>query len=131
MSENREEFKRRVDGLAGLDNSMGPSFTLAKHALYEIRRPGATAETVDWDKIHKKTIVEALEKHGQEPDEVLDVIGKFSPGATRAEDVDRLRAITDRIAPDLMRTYEEAAALEAAAAASEKAANGCVVKFRK
>jgi len=123
------EFKRRLQFLPELDHSMGASFTLAKHSMRALQK--SSPEQVNWDDIHKKTIVESIQNHGQDPDDVLDAICKFSPGAIAEHVQNRLRTTIDHVAPDLSRRYDEIRAKEDAEAAAEKRANGGVIKFKK
>jgi hypothetical protein len=122
-------FNDRLKFLPELDHSMGPSFTLAKHSMKALQK--SAPDKVKWDEVHKKTIVESIENHGQDPDEVFDAIAKFSPGAVDPTVQVKLRAAIDAIAPELSKRYDEVRAKEDAAAEAEKSANGGIVKFKK
>ncbi|NTF17814.1 hypothetical protein G6L37_05325 [Agrobacterium rubi] len=129
MTDNQAEFNQRLQFLPQLDNSMGASFTLAKHSLRALQK--SAPDKVNWEEVHKKTIVESIEKHGQDSDEVVDVICKFSPGAVSEAVQDRLRAAVEQVAPELSKRYEEIRAKEDADVEAEKRANGGVIKFKK
>jgi hypothetical protein len=122
-------FNDRLKFLPELDHSMGPSFTLAKHSMKALQK--SAPDKVKWDEVHKKTIVESIENHGQDPDEVFDAIAKFSPGAVDPTVQEKLRSAIDAIAPELSKRYDEVRAKEDAAAEAEKSANGGIVKFKK
>jgi hypothetical protein len=108
---------------------MGPSFTLAKHSMKALQK--SAPDKVNWDDVHKKTVVESIQAHGQDPDEVFDAIAKFSPGAITEDVQAKLRTAIDALAPDLTKQYDAARAREDAAAEAEKNANGGVIKFKK
>jgi cell filamentation protein len=123
------EFNRRLQFLPELDHSMGVSFTLGKHSLKALQK--SAPDKVDWDAVHKKTIIESIETHGQDPDEVFDAISKFSPGAIREDVQNRVQEAITQLSPDLTRRYDELRAKEDAAAEAEKIANGGIIKFKK
>lgn len=130
MSEAMQaEFTNRVKYLPELDNSMGPSYTLAKHSLRALQK--SEPSKVNWDEVHKKTIVDSIQNHGQDPDEVFEAICKFSPGAVTEDVQNRIKSALDSIAPDLARSYDQARQKEDADYAAEKAANGGQIKFKK
>jgi MinD-like ATPase involved in chromosome partitioning or flagellar assembly len=128
-AEAQAEFSNRLKYLPELDHSMGPSFTLAKHSMKALQK--SAPEKVNWDEIHKKTVVESIQVHGQDPDDVFDAIAKFSPGAIDESVREKLRKAIDTIAPDLAKRYDEVRAKEDAEAEAEKRANGGVIKFKK
>jgi hypothetical protein len=128
-TEMQSEFTNRMKFLPELDHSMGPSFTLGKHAMRALQK--SSPEKVNWDDVHKKVIVESIEKHGQDADDVFDAITKFSPGAIRPEVQEKLRTTIDAVAPELSRIYDQVRAKEDAEAEAEKRANGGVIKFKK
>lgn len=129
MSETTTTFNERLKFLPELDHSMGPSFTLAKHSMKALQK--SAPEKVNWDDIHKKTVVESIQTHGQDPDEVFEAIAKFSPGAIDESVQAKLRTAIDALAPDLTKQYDAARAKEDAEAEAEKRANGGVIKFKK
>lgn len=121
------EATRRMKELRGLSECMGPRFTLGRIATTAIRKHGPAR--VDWEDVHKKTIVESIAIHGQDPEDVLEAITRHSPAAVSPQAQDRLRNIMDRFAPDLSARYDAARAQEDAAYAAEKTANGGRIKF--
>lgn len=123
------EAARRMKELRGLSETMGASFTFGRIAMAAIRKQGPAR--VDWEEVHKKTIVESIGQHGQDPDDVLDAICKHSPAAVTSEAHDRLRKIVGYVAPDLAARYNAARAKEDAAYEAEKTANGGRIKFIK
>lgn len=129
MSDITNAFNDRLKYLPELDHSMGPSFTLAKHSIKALQK--SAPDKVNWDEVHKKTVIESIESHGQDPDEVFDAIAKFSPGAIAESVKQKLRSTIDALAPDLTKRYEEVRAKEDAAAEADKRANGGIVKFKK
>lgn len=129
MSVEMAEWKRRVAALRGLDDTMGPSFTLGRHAVRAISKNGV--DKVDWAEVHKKTIVESIGQHGQDADDVLDAIFKHSPGAMDKDIQERLTGIVNALAPELSQKYDQITAAQNAEYAARKAANGGEIKFMK
>lgn len=129
MTDIEFEAARRMKEIRGLGETMGASFTLGRIAMAALRRQGAAH--IDWEDVHKRTIVESISVHGQDPDDVLDAITRHSPAAVRPEAQDRLRNIVGRVAPDLAARYDAARAKENASYEAEKAANGGRIKFIK
>lgn len=129
MSETQAEFNRRLQYLPELDHSMGVSHTLGRHSMKALQK--SAPDKVDWEAVHKKTIIESIETHGQDPDEVFDAIVKFSPGAIREDVQNRIQETIEQLSPELTRRYDEIRAKEDAAAEAEKKANGGVIKFKK
>ncbi|MNU29076.1 hypothetical protein D3C71_175230 [compost metagenome] len=129
MSDTTNEFATRLKYLPELDHSMGPSFTLAKHSLKALQK--SAPERVNWDEVHKKTVIESIQTHGQDPDEVFDAIAKFSPGAIDESVQEKLRTAIEALAPELTKRYDEIRAKEDADAEAEKRANGGLIKFKK
>lgn len=129
MSAEMAEWKRRISGLKDLDNTMGPAFTLGRLAVKAISKDGAAK--VNWDEIHKKTIIESIGQHGQEADDVLEAIFKHSPGALTPDVMSRLESIVSALAPELSQKYDQAKAQQDAEYGAQKAANGGEIKFMK
>ncbi|MBB3915569.1 hypothetical protein [Rhizobium fabae] len=124
------DFKTRVQRLPELADAFGPAYTLGRHAMRALKS-AADPRRVDWDRVHKATIVESIEQHGQDPDDVHAALSKHSPGATSDDAQAKLRGIIDELAPDLSRKYDQARTLQDAEYASRKAANGGKIRFIK
>jgi hypothetical protein len=124
------DFKTRVQQLPDLANTFGPAFTLGRHAMRAMKN-ATDARRVDWDKVHKATIVESIEQHGQDPHDVHAALSKHSPGATSDDAQAKLRGIINQLGPDLSRKYDQARARQDAEYASQKAANGGKIRFIK
>lgn len=124
------DFKTRVQQLPTLADTFGPAFTFGRHAMRALKS-AADPRRVNWDQVHKVTIVESIEQHGQDPDDVHAVLSRHSPGATTDDTQAKLRGIIDELAPDLARRYDQAKARQDAEYASQKAANGGRIKFVK
>lgn len=87
------------------------------------------AGKIDWDKVEKKTIVESIEAHGQDPDDVVAAIRKFSPNCQSDDKRDVIGKIVEGMAPELSKRYDEVRAKLDAEYQSEKAANNGIIKF--
>lgn len=124
------DFKTRVQQLPTLTDTFGAGFTFGRHALRALKR-AADPRRVDWDQVHKAVIIESIEQHGQDPDEVHDTLSKHSPGAVSSEKQEQLRGIINKLAPDLSQKYDQARARQDTEYASQKAANGGRIRFIK
>ena len=123
-------FKTRVSGLPMLADTFGPAFTFGRIAMRALKR-AADPQRVDWDQVHKATIIESIEQHGQDPDEVHEALSKHSPGAVSDDVQAKLRGIIDELGPELSRRYDQAAAKANAEYAAQKATNGGKIRFLK
>ncbi|MCZ7935859.1 hypothetical protein O9X90_26395 [Agrobacterium leguminum] len=124
------DFRTRVQQLPTLADTFGPAFTLGRHAMRALKS-ATDPRRVNWDQVHKATIVESIEQHGQDPEDVHAALSKHSPGATSDDAQEKLRGIIDELAPDLARRYDQAKARQDAEYAAQKAANGGRIKFLK
>lgn len=124
------DFKTRVQRLPELADTFGPAFTLGRHAMRAVKG-AADPRRVNWDQVHKATIVESIEQHGQDPDDIHAALSKHSPGATSDDAQAKLRGIIDALAPDLAQKYDQARARQDAEYAAQKAASGGRIKFMK
>lgn len=124
------DFKTRVQQLPDLANTFGPAYTLGRHAMRALK--GATdPRRVNWDQVHKATIIESIEQHGQDPNDVHAALTRHSPGAVSSEKQEQLGGIIDELGPELSRRYDQARARQDAEYASQKAANGGKIRFMK
>lgn len=124
------DFKTRVQRLPELADTFGPAYTLGRIAVRALKR-AADPRRIDWDQVHKATIIESIEQHGQDPHEVHEALSRHSPGATSPERQEQLRQLLDQLGPDLSRKYDQARARQDAEHASQKAANGGKIRFIK
>ncbi len=124
------DFKARVQDLPTLADTFGPAYTLGRHALRALKQV-ADPRRVDWDQVHKVTIIESIEQHGQDPDEVHEALSRYSPGAMSDEAQAKLRKLLDQLGPDLAQRYDQARAKQDAEYQTSKAANGGRIKFMK
>lgn len=124
------DFKSRVQKLPTLADTFGTGFTFGRIALKALKRTG-DPRRVNWDQVHRSTIVESIELHGQDPDDVHDALSKHSPGAVSPDKQNELRVIIDQLGPDLAQRYDQARAKQDADYAREKAATDGKIKFIK
>lgn len=122
------DFKTRVQRLPELAHTFGPAFTLGRHAMRALKS-ATDPRRVDWNNVHKATIIESVEQHGQHPDDVHAALSKHSPGATSDDAQAKLRGIIDELGPDLSWRYDAARARQDAEYATQKAANGGRIKY--
>ena len=124
------DFKTRVQRIPELANTFGSAFTFGRHAMRALKG-AADPRRVNWDQVHKVTIVESISQHGQDPDDIHDVLSRHSPGIVSAEKQEELRQLLDQLGPDLAQRYDQARARQDAEYAAQKAANGGGIKFLK
>lgn len=124
------DFRVRVADLPKLAETFGPAYTLGRIATRAVKQAGG-ASRVNWDQVHKAMIVEAIEQHGQDPDEIHAALSKHSPGAISADKQDQLRQLLDQLGPGLSQRYDQARARQDAEYAAQKAANSSRIKFMK
>lgn len=124
------DFKSRVQRLPELADTFGPAYTLGKIARRALKS-ATDPRRVNWDQVHKATIVESIEQHGQDPDDVHAALSRHSPGATSDDVQAKLRGIIDELGPDLSRRYDQARARQDAEYASQQATNGGKIRFLK
>lgn len=124
------DFKTRVQELPRLADTFGAAFTFGRIAMRALKR-ATDPRRVDWDQVHKAVIIESIEQHGQDPDEVHDALSKHSPGAVSSDTQAKLRGIIDELGPELAQRYDQAAAKADAEYAAQKAASGGKIKFIK
>lgn len=124
------DFKTRVQQLPDLANTFGPAFTFGRIAMRAVKG-AADPRRVDWNQVHKVTIIESIEQHGQHPDDVHAALSRHSPDAVSSEKQEQLRGIIDQLSPDLSRKYDQARVRQDAEYASQKAANGGKIRFIK
>ena len=124
------DFRTRVSDLPKLADTFGPAYTLGRIATRAVKQAGG-AGRVNWDQVHKAVIIESIEQHGQDPDEIHAALSKHSPAAIDANKQDQLRQLLDQLGPDLARRYDQGRARQDADYQASKAANGGRIKFIK
>lgn len=96
----------RLAELPRLEKRAGAARTFWQHATEAIQAHGA--DGVNWADVERKTIVESIAEHGQEPSDVADVICQHSPGAVTKVKQDDVRALVSGLAPELQTQYAKA-----------------------
>ncbi|MBW4048961.1 MAG: nucleotidyl transferase AbiEii/AbiGii toxin family protein [Proteobacteria bacterium] len=93
----------RIAGLVNVAKQAGAALIFWQHAIEAIKAHGS--DGVDWADVERKTIVESISENGQPPSEVADLICKHSPGAVTKAKQEDVRALVDRLAPELEAQY--------------------------
>lgn len=96
----------RIAGLVNLEKRAGVALTFWQHATEAMKAHGA--DGVNWADVERKTIVESISEHGQPAADVADVICQHSPGAVTKARQDDVRALVERLAPELQAQYAKA-----------------------
>ncbi|MCX8565579.1 MAG: Nucleotidyl transferase AbiEii toxin, Type IV TA system [Glomeribacter sp. 1016415] len=96
----------RIGNLAMLENRAGAAFTFWQRATAAIKAHGADA--VNWGDVEQKTIIESISENGQPPSDVADVICQHSPGVVQKARQEEVRALVEKLAPELQAQYAKA-----------------------
>lgn len=83
-------FDRRIEALHGLKEKAGAGYTfwlLASDAIKKIGSP----KLVDWSRVERTTIEKSIGSDGQEPQDVIDVLCAWSPGANTEKKQEEIR----------------------------------------
>ena len=97
---------QRVVELPNLKARVGAALTFWQYASEAIKAHGS--DGVDWADVERKTIIESISENGQPPSDVADLICQHSPGAVTKAKQDDVRALVDRLAPELQVQYAKA-----------------------
>lgn len=84
------DFDKRIDALPGLKKKAGAGYTfwlLASDAIKKIGSP----KLVDWSRVERTTIEKSIGCDGQEPQDVIDVLCAWSPGANTEKKQEEIR----------------------------------------
>lgn len=104
--ESEQVAAQRLTELPLLEKRAGAALTFWQHATEAMKAHGA--DGVNWDDVEHKTIVESISEHGQPPSDVADVICLHSPGAVTKARQDDVRALVERLTPELQEQYSRA-----------------------
>jgi len=104
--ESERVAAQRLTELPLLEKRAGAALTFWQQATEAIKAHGA--DGVNWTDVERKTIVESISEHGQLPSDVADVICQHSPGAVTKARQDDVRALVERLVPELQAQYAKA-----------------------
>jgi hypothetical protein len=94
-----QEKQRRIDDLPRVKRTTaGAAHTFAKHAIEAIAQEGGFAHAVEWPKVERMAIRDALRDTGQSPQEVLGAIVRHSPGMADPARQEAARAYISELA---------------------------------
>lgn len=92
-----QERQRRINELMRTTRiAVGAAATFENHARVAIRQAGG-AHAVDWPKIERAAIIEAVRDNGQQPADALAAILKDSPGTVEPERQEDVRAMVAQL----------------------------------
>lgn len=104
--ESERVAAQRLIELTLLEKRAGAALTFWQHATEAMKAHGA--DGVNWADVEHKTILESISEHGQPASDVADVICQHSPGAVTKARQDDVRALVERLAPELQAQYAKA-----------------------
>lgn len=103
--ESEQVAAQRLTELPFLEKRAGAALTFWQHATEAMKAHGA--DGVNWGDVEHETIVESISEHGQPPSDVADVICLHSPGAVTKARQDDVRALVERLTPELQEQYSK------------------------
>ena len=104
--ESERVAAQRLTELPLLEKRAGAALTFWQHATEAMKAHGAGG--VNWADVEQKTILESISEHGQPASDVADVICQHSPGAVTKARQDDVRALVERLTPELQAQYAKA-----------------------
>ncbi len=104
--ESERVAAQRLNELPLLEKRAGAALTFWQHATGAMKAHGA--DGVNWADVAHQTIVASISQHGQPPSDVADVICQHSPGAVTTAKQEDVRALVERLAPELQAQYAKA-----------------------
>jgi len=104
--ESERVAAQRLTELPLLEKRAGAALTFWQHAAEAMKAHGAGG--VNWADVEQKTILESISEHGQPASDVADVICQHSPGAVTKARQDDVRALVERLTPELQAQYAKA-----------------------
>jgi hypothetical protein len=104
--ESERVAAQRLTELSLLEKGAGAALTFWQHATEALKEHGA--DGVNWADVEQKTILESISEHGHSPLDVADAICQHSPGAVTKARQDDVRALVERLAPELQAQYAKA-----------------------
>ena len=106
-AEISKEFDKRVAGIQKLLQRGGATHTLAVKACEALRAAGNDPHTVNWEGVEVQTAHEAMGKHGQSAESVVEALTKHSPGRADPASHQEIREAVTRAAPRLEAQYNQ------------------------
>lgn len=104
-AEESQLIAKRCKDLPRLKSQVGSALTLLKHATNAMTKYGV--EGVNWSEVEQKTIEESISKNGQNPDDVADVLCRYSPGAVTTDKQNKIRTLIDQVYPEYQVQYNQ------------------------
>lgn len=102
------ERERRVTELPKLLKGAGAAYIFAAKATAALKEAGNDPSKVDWRAVEVLTAREAMGKHGQPPERVVEALTRHSPGRADPKTHEEIRKAVERNAPALRAEYEQA-----------------------
>lgn len=104
--ESERVAAQRLTELPLLEKRAGAALTFWQHATEAIKEHGT--DGVNWADVEQEAILESISEHGQPASDVAEVICQHSPGAVTKARQDDVRALVERLAPELQAQYAKA-----------------------
>lgn len=106
--ESRERVQR-IANLPMLENAGGTAYTFWRLADEATKVAGAPNK-VNWTDVEQKTIAESIGEHGQPPEDVVNTLCKYSPGAVSSVSETAIRAEVECLSLQLQAQCEQSQA---------------------
>lgn len=101
------EVQTRVAGIQKLLQRGGATHTFAVKACEAIRKAGNDPTRVDWKAVEAQTAHDAIGKHGQSAESVVEALTRHSPGRADPASHQEIREAVTRAAPRLEAQYQQ------------------------
>ncbi|HGS8738444.1 TPA: MobV family relaxase [Enterococcus faecalis] len=106
-AEYAKEVDRRVKGIQKLLQRGGAAHTFGVKAATALREAGDDPSKVDWSKVEGATVREAIGKHGQTPESVIEAINQNSPYRVNPASHQKVVDYVAMKAPQLRQQHEQ------------------------
>jgi hypothetical protein len=106
-AEYAKEAERRVKGIQKLLQRGGAAHTFGVKAARALREAGDDPAKVDWSKVEGATVREAIGKHGQTPESVIEAINQNSPYRANPASHQKVVDYVAMKAPQLRQQHEQ------------------------
>ena len=101
------EREKRLQGLQKLLQQGGTAHTFGVKAAEALRAAGGDVAAVDWSKVEGAAIREAMAKHGQSAESVIEAINRHSPARANPATHQKVADWVHEKAPQLRLQYEQ------------------------
>jgi hypothetical protein len=107
QNEIAKEKQRRIDDIPNLAKLAGAAHCFYLFAIEALRKVKNTLSGSDWRAVEAKTTHEAIGRHGQSSESVIQALTRFSPERADPATHPEIRDAIERAAPELTARYKQ------------------------